>query len=716
MNTISSERNFTRRTILKGLASAGICAATPVRLLCQTGDTATVDWTSSLLGFLRSCARPDGGYAWPDQPDSHLTTTFAAIGCHVLLNRELPNKNVLAEFVLENHPAKRSRPESPLHIFEWQQIQALRWLGADVASFAASVKRRQTPQIYPAAYERSQKPILQMEVTAFTCRELLGLPLDDLSPEFIAYLDTRRRDNGSFNNAPASAGGDGHVTNTWWAVQALRALGRGQEKAMPTVAWVCACQLPSGGFTYQPKPNMGSVDDVSYTWAAVRLLSHFNAAPSNRAGCIAYLHSLRNDDSGFADRPGWLSNPVASYYALDALQALEALDEPPKRPAARPRMHTVAPLPRDMKVFTIQIEAPGQGSPVEAVELARALRINLWGAKNSKPGWIARAQAIADARKIPVKFFTANEEYGTWVTVPGLGTYSHTSDVIAPAEGHIGPSLAEAGPVSWEEFRQRRMVPLERAGGCLIWQFGENEELVRLYLDDSIERGGYAAISTFHFGNPDFTISQPFLHRYRGQIPFVALQDAHSSESWWWGDMLEGFRTLFLGTVPTWAEWQRALKNDWVMAARRDAVNEFQLHLHGGAPGVAKFVLAHETEWRWWDNPAIARSLVSIVAVRSEDEFEQGRPQKGVALRVRCQWENTKQGLPKTPRTELVSLAVDGQRLTPKLVQRKASKGAVWSDVYHLAELPELRAGRHTVEAKVRELKTRQESTHTSVI
>ncbi len=48
-----------------------------------------------------------------------------------------------------------------------------------------------------------------------------------------------------------------------------------------------------------------------------------------------------------------------------------------------------------------------------------------------------------------------------------------------------------------------------------------------MLLDDSIARSGFAAISTYHFGNPDFTNSDPMLMRYRGQLPFVALQDAH---------------------------------------------------------------------------------------------------------------------------------------------------------------------------------------------
>src|SRR5581483_9007644 len=106
--------------------------------------------------------------------------------------------------------------------------------------------------------------------------------------------------------------------------------------------------------------------------------------------------------------------------------------------------------------FTIQIEAHGQGSPAEAVDLAHGLRIHLWGAKNAKPGWIARAQALADRQKVQVLFFVANEEYGTWVRVPGLGTYSHTSDLIAPAGVDFGAAVR--GPaVDWPAFRDRRL-------------------------------------------------------------------------------------------------------------------------------------------------------------------------------------------------------------------------------------------------------------------
>ena len=201
------------------------------------------------------------------------------------------------------------------------------------------------------------------------------------------------------------------MLNTWWGLQGLRILGRAEENKAATVGWLQKCQLSNGGFTYQPKPEFGGLDDVTYTWAAVRALKLLGSAPKDPAAAIKYLHSLANENGGFADRPGWLSNPVATYYALDALNALEALGTAVTRKQVR---RSRPSLPKELKVFSIQIEAHGKGSPAEAVDLARALHIHLWGAKNAEPGWIARAQSLADQQKVPVKFFISNEEYGTW--------------------------------------------------------------------------------------------------------------------------------------------------------------------------------------------------------------------------------------------------------------------------------------------------------------
>jgi hypothetical protein len=691
-----------RRTLLKTVAAAQLAAALAPRAPAQSPE-GRGSGHSDVLAYLERLARPDGGYAWDDLARAHLTPTFAAIGCYRLLGRRPPEPERLAEWIRTHHPARLKKLEQEHRVFEYQQIQSILWLGGDASDFRTRVQAWVRPLPYLPQYEQSANPVFRFQLTAFTCRALLGLPRDELAPAFVGYLEARRRGNGSFNATPAADGSDGHVANTWWGLEALATLGRGTERASETIAWLRACQRDDGGFTYQPGAAVAPASCALYTWAAVRALKQLGGEPQDRTACIRFLASVHNDDCGCGDRPGWASNPVATYQVLDALHALDADETPPARPPAR--RHASA-LPEGLGVFTIQIEAHGQGSPGDAVVLAKGLRIHLWGAKNARPGWVARAQAIADAQKVPVRFFAANEEYGTWVKLPGLGTYSHTSDVIAPAGVDFGESLANKGVVTWPEYRARRLAPLEAAGGRVVWQFGENEELVRIYLDDSIDRGGYAAISTFHFGNPDFTNTEPYLGAYRGRIPFVALQDAHGAEPWWFADMTEGFRTVFLARQPTWEGWLEALRNNWVVAVRHDAVSGGETWTHGGSSAVVDFVRQRAADWRWWDNPDVRRPLASLVALKPDDEHEAARPEQGIALRLRCAWENTSQGLPRQPIAELVRLVVDGRAVEPALVRRMQSGRDVLADAYHVYLMPDVGPGAHTAQAVVRVIAT----------
>ena len=700
-----------RRDFLKAAGAAISVAALGGDATAGGGNQSAL-WIRNVLGYLESLRREDGGYAWPDQDRSHLTPSFAAIGCYHILECTPPDKKSLVEFIQTHHPFRIKKLERDLKVFEFQQIQSLLWLSEDAGSFREQVRSWRKPSVYPKQYERNGYPILRFELMALLCRRLLGLGTDDISRELIEYIDSHRRGNGSFNNTPAGDGGDGHVMNTLWGLQGLSILNRPGEKQEETIAWVQGCQLANGGFTYQPKPAFGGVDDITYTWAAVRILEFHGAEPARRKACIDYVQSLWNEDGGFGQRHSWVSNPMATYYALDTMRALGGFESLSSSRRGQRRQPKHRKLPKDLKVFTIQIEAHGKGSPADAVELARGLRINLWGAKNSAPGWIAAAQALADERGVPVTFFVANEEYGTFVKVDGLGTYSHTSDIISTANAEFGPSLAGKQAVSWDEFRRRRLAPLEKAGGRLVWQFNENEELTRMYLDDSLQRGGYAAISTFHFGNPDFANSEPFLKLYQQQIPFVALQDAHGNEPWWWGDQLTGFRTLFLATEATWAGWLEALEKKRVVAVRHDAVSSKETWMHGGVPEAVEFVRENEQDWRWWNNPRIKRPLVSIVAVRPNDKWETGRPKQGVTVRVRCQRDNTLRGLPKAPRVELVKLMIDGREVTSKLVAPKAQWGA-YRDYYHFYHIGKPTPGKHTATAAVRRLDTVAVSQHT---
>ncbi len=765
-----------RRNFLKATAAAAAASALPTAAFSQKSPT----WIVAIVKYLESHAKGDGGYGWEGQDHSHLTPTFAVIGCYHLLKLDPPNIPALAQFIRTHHPRELKKLDRIQKHFDWQQIQALVWLGEDIADFKDLVTSWKEPRNYPKQYEQHGYPVFQQEIAPILCRQLLDLPLSETPAPFIDYVNSRRRKNGTFNNTPAEDGSDGHVLNTWWGLQTRAALAPSPEQFTPnkneTIAWLQSCQMPSGGFCYQPSrvdPNkpgiaigvekssklkiaavagmqnwgIGGWDDVAYTWAAVHSLRALGARPKDPRACLDYLNSLRNDDDGFGDRPGWLSNPLATYYAFDTLSALGFLGKPASLPTATDpagrRQAAVASLPFSLKVFSIQIEAHGQGSPADAVELADSLGIHLWGAKNAKPAWIMRAQQIATQQGASVKFFVANEEYGTWINVPGMGAYSHMGDVIGQPDAKISPSLAGQQPVSWPEFQVHRLgieppfapntrlkkgekpnsgdrpaveamkrsflgraaSTFERMGYRLIWQFGENEPLVRMLLDDSVLFGpnanfGYAAISTFHFGNPDFTNTEPFLMRYRGQIPFVALQDAHGPEPWWFADMTTGFRTLFLAEQPTWQGWLEALRFNRVVAVRHDGVSGGKTWMHG-LPEVIDVVREQWKSWQWWDNPAIERPLASLVALTPKDELETGRPERGIAIRVRLARENTAQGLPKAPLVEFVGLTVAGQPVEPDLIERHR-EGGVLEDAYHLYNWPDAPPGRHTATVTLR--------------
>ncbi len=645
--------------------------------------------------YIESLARADGGYAWDDEPESVLTTTFAAIGCYQVLGREPPRKAELGRFVRAFASQATKRKERPLRRFEFERVQALLWLGEKVDDFRDEAANWKKPSDYTQRYERRGNPVFQQEVGALRARQLLAVTSGELA--WIDYVTARRRSNGSFNNTPAKDGGDGHVMNTWWGLQAMEALGLPRNPQPATVRWLQSCQRPSGAFTWAPKPELAPDEDLAYTWAAVSALAALDAAPRNRRGAISYLHLLRNPDGGYGDRPGLPSNVVATHRALEALKVLQQSAMP-----ARQRAPRVETPPASLKAFTVQIEAAGHGSPADAVELARTLRIHLWGAKNGPAGWTARAQALADERKVPVSFFMADEEYGTDVHVPGLGTYSHLVDVFAPPNVDSGRSMAkDPQPIAWPKFRDQRIAALKRAGGGIFWQFNENEELTRVLLDEAVARGTYDAISSFHFGNENFLHSQPFLNAYRHRLPMIGLQDAHGPEAWWNADFLTGFRTVFLGAEPTLKAFVEALRRRWVVSIRQDDTTGGQRRLAGGSNEVRAAVLAREAEWGWQGR----RPLASVVAVTNEAPFEVAQPATGVTVRVRTAWSHTNQGALRQELAALVRLVVDGREV-PTVRKETKAKDAVM-DVWHEHEIPKPAPGKHRADATVRDLQSK---------
>jgi hypothetical protein len=656
---------------------------------------------SRIVAYLSTLRREEGGYGWDTDVVAQATPTFAAVGCFRLLDVPVPDSSKVAAFLRDRYPVpERRRTERPLWRLDFEQVQALLWMNEPVDAFRQRAEKWLRPAAFTKAYELDGNPVFQHQALAIHTRRLLGIKEPEGDSPWRDYVRARRRPDGTFNHTPASDGTPGHLLNTLWGVWASDALGI-REPSDKLAAWVRSCQTPSGGFTYAPGATLGAVDDIAYTWAALHLLKLLDSTPANSAGCAAWISSLLTKEGGFQDLPGGEPNPLATFYALDALRLLGRSWKFAAKPAPRAQRY---PIPAGARVFSMQIEAPGNGSPSEAVEFAEAVGIHLWTAKNAEPGWVEAANRVVADRKAQVQFHDAGEDYGTYFRVPGLGTYSHLTDWVAPAGQDFGPMMPKkAYAYSHDEVRDARFVPLKRAGGRLIWQFLENEELTRVLLDESAKTRDYAGISTFHFGNENFLHSQTYLHRWVGRIPFVALQDSHSAEAWWWGDMLAGFTTLYIATKPGWQGWLDALEKNHVISVRHDAVTGWKTHWGGGTPEVREFVRKHERQWRWWgdDNQQCRRPVAALTPLTAGARFEEGAPATGSAVRLRLWHDNNGQAVPGAARSELVSFTVDGREVRPEVTT--VQKGR-YRDRYQLVSVPD--PGAHVAIATIRVLAT----------
>lgn len=654
-----------------------------------------------ILSYLERHRRPEGGYGWSSDVMAQLTPTFGTIGCYQILGATVRDAARVAAFVRDNYPAQEARrTDRPMWRLDFEQVQSLLWLKESIESFRPSALTWNAPSVLTPRYELHKQPVLQNQAMAVHIRYLLKISPSPADNAWREYFQARLRPDGTFNNTPAADGSGGHVMNTRWGLLAAGHLGMKLPPAPGLGEWIRSCQMPSGGFTWSPRPALGAVDDLAYTWCALQALKQLGQAPRDVAGCAAWIESLQTAEGGFQDRPGGEPNPLATFYALSCFQLLNHTPKGSLRPAARAARIAI---PEGMNVYSIQIEAPGKGSTRDAVHLAKRLGIHIWAAKNTPPRWLDEAKRVAAEEKVPVTFAVGDEEYGTYYGVPGLGCYSHLVDIHAPHGTDFGKAVPKQNhPYLYEEFRDIRIQALHRGQGRLVWQCNDNEEISRILLDEAVSTGSYAAIASFHFGRQDFAHTYPFLHRWYGRLPFVGLLDAHTEESWWWGDQLGGQKTLFVAKEPTWAGWLQALKNNWVVSVRHDAVTAWKTHITGGPEFVRDFVTRNGKQWQWWDaaGQPNRRPAASLVLLQPGMPFEAGAPAPGAAgetaLRLRLWQDNSQQGRPGEPRAQLVSLRVDGKQVSPE--ERSTA-----ADRYHLFPMRHS-PGEHRAEAEVRVL------------
>ena len=654
---------ISRRAFARAISSLPLTACLP-----SFGTTGSeLSSRNRILGFIARHRKSSGGYGWLSRAKAHITPTFAAVGCYRSLQLPVPEPEVLANFARSHYPVPEGLSQQPLWRIDYEQAQILQWLGKAFDSDKRAIL--QEPFVYNTYFEQNAYPTLQHQAMAIRVRKMIGADKNHSSTGWEHYLKLRRRPNGTFNNSVEADGSDGHIVNTLWGMGALQDLQQPVELPASGIDWIRSCQLASGGFTWSPSAELGRCENMIYTWAAVTLLSQANSRPSDMDSCVRWINEQFTDEGGFRSSP--LANPnlTATYYALEALRMLGAL---PSGVTYRQPTRKSHSLPSNLKVYGAQIEAPGSGSPSEAVMLAKKLNIHLWAAKNASPEWIAEAQRIAGMHRVSVQFNRGDEEYGTYTSISGFGTYSHLDDLVTPGDAQLGPYPPQKDvALRWTEFRDTRIKAIREAKGRMVWQFNENEELTRVLLDEACRTGNYGAISSFHFGLDDFLDFEPFLMEWEGRIGMIGLQDAHGGESWWWSDQLEGFRTLYLAEDSSWDSFVKAIDNKWVLSVRRDASTNDQIEWSGALPEVRRFIADRQQNWSWWGGEHSNRPLAMLTVLRPDMPFEVGAPKEGLSIRVRLRFglgDSPNKAVLQERQSELVSMQIDGQEVSPEEV------------------------------------------------
>ena len=149
----------------------------------------------------------------------------------------------------------------------------------------------------------------------------------------------------------------------------------------------------------------------------------------------------------------------------------------------------------------------------------------------------------------------------------------------------------------------------------------------------------------------------------------------------------------------------KALKNKWFVAVRHDSISGYKTRMLGGNDDARQFIIAKENSWKWWKegtNETI-HPWAAITVLTPKDSLEVAYPAKGVNIRIRCWWDGVRNSI-KYPLTQLEQLTVDHVVIKPEDIKKGEKRGA---DYYSLYSITDPTEGKHLIEAKFLNLKTK---------
>lgn len=594
-------------------------------VLGAAGEETVAVGADSVVAYILSCEKPEGGFGPADKAYADVSRTYFAVAALKHLGAVVPNavkilrpRGVLRDGTLAQ--SARAYHKASLCFllgkpFDMSLVQSgHKWAG-ETKGTSHSVPDSNGgfgghTITYP--YTKVHNTFYAIAILGQDGREIEKVrQMCAKTPDFLA---SRQNPDGSWNNFPAPGvkyreiapdvrGVDywhmsptiGHVHLTYCAVRAYELLGVDVPNREKTIAWLQACQRAGGGFTRTPDRG---VEDVWETWAAVAALKVLGAKPKDKEACLEFIRSLQNADGGFGDRPGWSSRVQSTYNAVAALDALTGN----ARAAIKARQVAVPPpveTPKadGMKIFCMLSKVPRElKTPViDEVNKMGLDLIGAWALGYSGP---ARARSIffrdhAKAKGYDITIFEDTSNYRIAIYYEGTGQGQHAVLGLAWPPGvefeRDYYHRVSHGAMTLDEI-SRRMKLFKEKGGLASWSGRlDMEAMERISFDNAIDgKGGYDFISLN--GSRDSIKKKPWLDKYVGRIPCVLgvstmNQEPHPSAYY--------VRTLFVAKSNSYADFADAVRNNRVVSVyHRDN------SVYYGAPEWVKYVKAHADEWR----------------------------------------------------------------------------------------------------------------------
>ncbi len=405
---------------------------------------------------------------------------------------------------------------------------------------------------------------------------------------------------------------DAHLMATCEAILTLTALGIPIPNQEKCIAWLRACQTPTGGFRWSPSASAPSNQpDVWYTWAAIRALKTLGSGPANEKACLRWINSLQNPDGGFGDRPGWKSRLYSTYYAVHSAQLLagNARQGITKKQMAD---ETTATIPEGKyRIFQAAHKSPPGDSSM--VDEAAAMGFNLLAVKITEKQidtlegmsqMVKQARAYAKRKGYSLEIVDFPENYSHRLQWPSGQRADHVSNLLIPptlstSELSAYNAAYGAGKIGlpWTDFKEQVIKPMLGLNTLFYPELDYTMTNAYQVYDDGLDgKTGYNAIPGAHFGNSDWMRHFPYKERWIGQLPIVADADAHGDITQW-RKYLDEFRNLYIAEDYHYANYIDAAQNGRLVCVIRYESGEIRYY---GAPAAVAYLKKHRPEWQWW--------------------------------------------------------------------------------------------------------------------